>query len=113
MAEFIEREPLRKTFELWRDACADVDDEHGCGLLEDVLCEVDAQTIADAVPVVRGRWVPSEDDFDDEDVLFDVEEWCDWQCSSCGEDLCYNDPMPSHLLPRFCPNCGAKMDGSE
>lgn len=53
MAEYIEREPLRKTLELWRDACADVDDEHGCGLLEDVLCEVDAQTIADAVPVVR------------------------------------------------------------
>lgn len=53
MAECIEREPLRKTLELWRDACADVDDEHGCGLLEDVLCEVDAQTIADAVPVVR------------------------------------------------------------
>ena len=33
---------LRKVLENWRDAHADVDDEHGCGLLEDVIWEVDA-----------------------------------------------------------------------
>lgn len=66
---------------------------------------------ADVVPVVRGHWVPAEDDFDDEDALFEVEEWCDWQCDACGEDICYDDPMPSLLLPRFCPNCGAEMIG--
>lgn len=32
---------------------ADVDDVHGCGLLEDVICEVDAQPAADVAPVVR------------------------------------------------------------
>lgn len=55
MAEYIEREALRKILEEWRDAHADVDDVHGCGLLEDVICEVDAQTAADVAPVV---WMP-------------------------------------------------------
>ena len=53
MAEYIEREALREILGGWRDAHADVDDVHGCGLLEDVICEVDAQTAADVAPVVR------------------------------------------------------------
>jgi hypothetical protein len=68
---------------------------------------------ADVAPVVHGRWIPSESDFDDDDTLFDVEEWCDWQCSACREDICYEDPMPPRLLPKHCPNCGAKMDGGD
>lgn len=53
MSEYIDREVLCKILENWRNAHADVDDEHGCGLLEDVICEVDAQTVVDAVEVVR------------------------------------------------------------
>ena len=52
MAEYIDREALRKVLENWRDAHADVDDEQGCGLLEDVIWEVDAQPVADVAPVV-------------------------------------------------------------
>lgn len=53
MAEYIDREALRKVLENWRDAHADVDDEQGCGLLEDVIWEVDAQPAADVAQVVR------------------------------------------------------------
>lgn len=53
MAEYIDREALREILDGWRDAHADVDDVHGCGLLEDVICEVDAQTAVDVAPVVR------------------------------------------------------------
>ena len=53
MAKYSERESLCKILENWRDAHADVDDEQGCGLLEDVICEVDAQTAADVAEVVR------------------------------------------------------------
>lgn len=68
---------------------------------------------ADVAPVVHGRWIPSESDFDDDDTLVDVEEWRDWQCSVCREDICCDDPMPMRLLSKYCPNCGAKMDGAE
>lgn len=75
-----------------------------------VLREVSGCPAADVAPVVHARWIPSESDFDDDDTLFDGEECCDWQCSACREDICYEDPMPMKLLPNYCPNCGAKMD---
>lgn len=94
MAEYIEREALCKILENWRDAHADVDDEQGCGLLEDVICEVDAQTAADVAPVVHGWWVEDLDEM---------------ECSECGAgwNYCDNDTYRFD----FCPNCGAKMDG--
>ena len=57
----------------------------------------DAQA-ADVAPVVHGRWEPGNpicpvcggNKFKD----LDADIWCDWQ-------------------PDFCPNCGAKMDGSK
>ena len=61
MAEYIDRQALRKVLENWRDAHADVDDEQGCGLLEDVIWEVDAQPAADVAPVLHGRWEPCID----------------------------------------------------
>lgn len=108
MAEYIDREALFAEF-----------DRLGLGehsIVEKVF-SIGVRTIiagmpaADVAPVVHGRWIPSESDFDDDDTLFDVEEWCDWQCSACREDICYEDPMPMKLLPNYCPNCGAKMDG--
>ena len=109
MAEYIEREALLT------DICDDM-----CGLKYTGVCEncrvvalIADTPAADVAPVVHGRWIPSESDFDDDDTLFDVEEWCDWQCSACREDICYDDPMPMNLLPNYCPNCGAKMDGGD
>ena len=96
MAEYIERESIKMLV-----------NNNFSGL----LAAIDSIPAADVAPVVHGRWVPSESDFDDDDTLFDVEEWCDWQCSVCREGICYEDPMPLRLLPNYCPNCGAKMDG--
>ena len=59
--------------------------------------------------VWRGEWIPAESDFDDDDTLFDVNDWCDWQCSACHNEVCYDDPMERRWLPKFCPNCGAPM----
>ena len=58
---------------------------------------------------MRGEWIPAESDFDDDDTLFDVDDWCDWQCSACHNEVCYDDPMERRWLPKFCPNCGAPM----
>lgn len=95
MAEYIGREALRKVLENWRDAHADVDDEQGCGLLEDVIWEVDAQPAADVAPVVHGRWVSKN-------------EWT-FVCSNCD----YVDAYPFDDRYNYCPNCGAKMDGGD
>ena len=95
MAEYIEREALREILDGWRDAHADVDDVHGCGLLEDVICEVDAQTAADVAPVVHGRWIS----FLDGDHIMPERYY---RCSRCGR-------VESRRQP-YC-HCGAKMDG--
>ena len=109
MAEYIKREAAVKAANEWvSEAC--MAPVMRVSRLFDKLQKVPA---ADVAPVVHGRWIPSESDFDDDDTLFDVEEWSDWQCSACRKDICYEDPMPMKLLPNHCPNCGAKMDGGD
>lgn len=66
--------------------------------LRDIL--EDAPTI-DAVPVVHGRWIHT-----------DMAAW--WfgkdECSECQ----YHDDERNDLSRlKYCPNCGAKMDGGE
>ena len=110
MAEYIDREALyEKAY--WHGEHPDVGNPFPDGVDAIDIKDVDAIPAADVAPVVHGQWIPSESDFDDDDTLFDVEEWCDWQCSACREDICYDDPIPIELLPNYCPNCGAKMDG--
>ena len=56
----------------------------------------DAPTV-DAVPVVHGRWIWSE------------ENEC-WVCSNC-EMSALNDYRGNSTASDYCPKCGAKMDG--
>lgn len=63
----------------------------------------------DAAPVVHGLWTPGEDE-DPEEADYDH---YNWTCSACHEEICYIDPTPQKHLPRYCPNCGARMDGGE
>lgn len=98
MAEYIKREALREILDGWRDAHADVDDVHGCGLLEDVICEVDAQTAANVAPVVHSRWEHKIRD-DGENI-----------------GICHNCKYPVDWFwgqAKYCPNCGAIMDGGD
>ena len=59
---------------------------------------------ADVAPVVHGQWLGEGDGYADGEIVFDV-----WHCSEC--DYCIDDGTddPS-MLPRYCPNCGTKMD---
>ena len=55
---------------------------------------------ADVAPVVHGRWEP----------CFDENCRCRWgfgKCSNCGQE--YYAHAINHY--KYCPNCGAKMDG--
>ena len=70
------------------------------------------QPTIDAVPVVHGRWIVDEDPHDG-----DVRCSC---CLTCIDALHErNWPMLTALgytlqsYYKYCPNCGAKMDGSD
>lgn len=53
---------------------------------------------ADVAPVRRGRWALNK-------------KYGDYECSECGQgDVKAMDF--TNLKMRYCPNCGAKMDGS-
>lgn len=55
---------------------------------------------ADVAPVVHGRWEP----------CFDENCKCRWgfgKCSNCGQEY-YAHAINYY---KYCPNCGAKMDG--
>ena len=55
---------------------------------------------ADVAPVVHGKWI--KDDFLSDDVN-NAEK-----CSQCGELIGWFGN-----LPKYCPSCGAKMDGGD
>lgn len=81
---------------------ADMIENQRCGRLEDVIWEVDAQPAADVAPVLHGRWEP----------CFDENCKCRWgfgKCSNCGQEY-YAHAINYY---KYCPNCGAKMDGGD
>lgn len=75
------------------------------GTVNGILCWdahdfIDHVPTIEAEPVRHGRWIRRE-------TVLDTE--C--KCSVCG----YKDFVPKHdnywFRRKFCPNCGAKMDG--
>lgn len=62
--------------------------------------EINSIPAADVAPVVHGRWEP----------CFDENCKCRWgfgKCSNCGQEY-YAHAINYY---KYCPNCGAKMDG--
>ena len=101
MAEYIERETLMKRFckrcnkEMSESPCEPSD----C-FAREVIKTIPA---ADVAPVVHGKWLRSDDDWYNCTVI---------QCSICGEEWCFETIDDVTLLNyKYCPNCGAKMDG--
>lgn len=51
----------------------------------------------------RGTWEGTADGYADGELVYDT-----WTCSECGYTVETDDPDD---LTKFCPNCGAKMEG--
>lgn len=63
---------------------------------------IEAYPAADVEPVRHGYFIGTEfDGYADGNPVF-----YEWECSECG--CVFEDDEPKY---RFCPNCGAKMDG--
>ena len=58
---------------------------------------------ADVAEVVHGQWLRADDDWNSLTTI---------QCSLCSEEWCFEtDDDVSLLNYKYCPNCGARMDG--
>ena len=97
MADYISREAAIEALENSdADVCEQYPDGYcdwgfGRETVESTLKNVPA---ADVEPVRHGRWVDKKGGF-----------WDVAKCSVCGS------PCPTAgIPPRYCPNCGAKMD---
>lgn len=96
MKEYIEREAVE---EFIQDGLnnPDKDKRFGYDAIE-ILAGIHFMLAADVAPVRHGRWEPGnpicpvcgENKFKD----LDADVWADWQ-------------------PKYCPNCGARMDKEE
>ncbi len=113
MPEYIDREAVYKRA---CRGCTRHGDEFGScyheELCEELQSEFASAPIADVEPVRHGRWEGEGDGYAETDygemaLVYDV-----WSCSECGHIIDDGTDDPE-LLPNYCPNCGAKMEGDE
>ena len=67
--------------------------EFGQFAMKYILAFIKAQPTVD--PVKHGHWIFVED------MVSYI------KCSECGDDICWVNTKS----PKYCPHCGAKMDG--
>ena len=72
--------------------------------MQRVLEDIDAAPTIDPESLLpRGTWEGTADGYADGELVYDT-----WTCSECGYTVETDDPDD---LTKFCPNCGAKMEG--
>lgn len=75
----------------------------------DALHIIDTAPEIDAVPVVRGEWIAEQKGA----------EYCEFRCSACDGSVGQTDQFDETEVKQFsewykyCPTCGARMDGAE
>lgn len=102
MSECIEREAVMKIIDDYGTAHGSVLGSHS-GAVDAVGDYIYHLPAADVAPVVHGSWDGTADGYADGELVYDM-----WSCSVCGFDADGADEKPAW---KFCPNCGAKMDG--
>lgn len=79
-------------------------DKVALNLLEQVLYDIQHVPTLDPESLrPRGTWEGTADGYANGELVYDT-----WTCSECGYTVDTDDPDD---LTKFCPNCGAKMEG--
>lgn len=99
MAEYIEREALEKNL---NERLAYLLDKNGpydyyTDGYDEAVSTVEEFLSADVAPVRHGRWIETIENGKMKRIT-----------SCCGDD---QTKLTSWYRPKYCPNCGAKMDG--
>ncbi len=74
-------------------------------LCKAVKAVADAAPTVDAVPVVHGRWLANGLCNHKPSRFRNPDKWTVYRCSQCG----YSNGRRKNA--KYCPDCGAKMDG--
>lgn len=84
----------------------DFDDEYEMGQrigIRKAMTEIEHAESVDAIPIRHGKWLYRKFE------VFGLEYAGNCYCSACGTDAQTDDGI--EYMSRFCPNCGARMDG--
>lgn len=95
MAEYIERSAAVKAVLRERSPANSVAQNRKLSIIQRDLLTMPA---ADVAPVVHGEWLLRHEGYGHY-----------WECSVCHTNPCIY--VTEHT--KFCPNCGAKMDGGD
>ena len=108
MAEYIELEAFLKDIEeRYCLPCKEAGKDHnGCRCracwVDDMRGDVIDAPDADVAPVVHGRWIGAPLCGND-----------NCKCSECGSWHNIHANLRGEIMQKYCPNCGAKMDGGD
>ena len=96
MAEYINREKTKRELSEW---CISLNSPHLLSR-DDTMFLLDNIPAADVAPVVHGRWIGAPLCGND-----------NCRCSVCGSWHNIHANLRGEITQKYCPNCGAKMDG--
>lgn len=110
MAEYIERAPLINELNDIREMYRAAKNFNAVSAVDNAIGEVKDAPAADVRPERYGRWARPPRNTTKCSYL--------WQCSECNEIAywVFNGGKLNRVKPigyKYCPNCGAKMDGKE
>lgn len=95
MDEYIKREAVLRAVHGQRSPCRSPAQNRMLDCLKAAVIRISA---ADVAPVVHGEWLLRHEGYGHY-----------WECSVCHTNPCIY--VTEHT--KFCPNCGAKMDGGD
>lgn len=101
MAEYIEREAAIKRFREIKESGVSLRDSL---YLDAVMAVLENINASDVAPVVNGRWVQ---------IYSDGEPAIDQHQIGVCCSKCMKMPKDKFTESRYCPSCGAKMDGAK